>query len=91
MTKAELIANVANSSGTKKSVAEKVLNAFLDTIADALKAKEGKITLTGFGTFSVVERAARMGRNPRTGKEIKIPSCKIPKFKPGNKLKEKIG
>jgi DNA-binding protein HU-beta len=91
MTKAELIASVANISGTKKSVAEKVLNAFLDTIAEALKAKEGKITLTGFGTFSVVERAARMGRNPRTGKEIKIPSCKIPKFKPGNKLKEKIG
>jgi DNA-binding protein HU-beta len=90
MTKAELIANVANSSGIKKSIAEKVLNAFLDNITGALKEKDGKITLTGFGTFSVVERAARIGRNPKTGKEIKIPACKVPKFKPGNKLKEEI-
>ncbi|MDR2018104.1 MAG: HU family DNA-binding protein [Syntrophobacterales bacterium] len=91
MTKTELIANVASNSGIKKSVAEKVLNALLDNISEALKERDGKITLTGFGTFSVVERAARIGRNPRTGKEIEIPACKVPKFKPGNKLKEAIG
>ena len=91
MTKTELIATVADSSGIKKAVAEKVLNAFLDAISDALMEKDGKITLTGFGTFSVAERAARTGRNPRTGKEINIPACKVPKFKPGNKLKEKLG
>lgn len=90
MTKTELIANVAESTGVKKSVAENVLNAILDNITEAMKAKDGKITLTGFGTFAVTERAERTGRNPQTGKEIRIPACKVPKFKPGNKLKEEI-
>ncbi len=89
MTKVELIVNVANNSGIKKSIAEKAINAFMDNIIKALKNGD-KVALTGFGTFTVTKRAARIGRNPKTGKEIKIPSCKIPKFKPGNKLREAI-
>jgi DNA-binding protein HU-beta len=89
MTKAELIVNVANNAGIKKSIAEKAINAFMDNIINTLKNGD-KIALTGFGTFTVTKRAARTGRNPKTGKEIKIPSCKIPKFKPGNKLREAI-
>jgi len=86
MTKADLIANIANAADINKSVAEKALEAFMDNITKALK-KGDKITLTGFGTFAVTKRAARIGRNPRTGKEIKIPACKVPKFKAGNQLK----
>jgi DNA-binding protein HU-beta len=89
MTKADLIANVATDAGIKKSVAEKALNSFMDNITEALK-KGDKITLTGFGTFQCAERAARTGRNPRTGKEISIASCSVPKFKPGNKLREAL-
>jgi len=89
MTKTELIANVANDAQITKSMAEKVLNALMDNIERALKAGD-KITLTGFGTFQCTERAGRTGRNPRTGKEINIPACNVPKFKPGNKLKEAL-
>ncbi len=89
MTKADLIANVAADAGIKKSVAEKAVDSFVASIEKALKSGE-KVTLTGFGTFQCAERAARTGRNPRTGKEIKIASCKIPKFKPGSKLKEAL-
>jgi DNA-binding protein HU-beta len=89
MTKADLIAGVAADAGIKKSVAEKVLNSFMENITKALK-KSDKITLTGFGTFQCTKRASRTGRNPRTGKEIKIPACNVPKFKPGNKLREAI-
>jgi len=89
MTKTDLIANVATEAGIKKSVAEKVLNAFMSNIEKALKEGD-KITLTGFGTFQCTKRASRTGRNPRTGKEIKIPSCNVPKFKPGSKLREAL-
>jgi DNA-binding protein HU-beta len=89
MTKADLIASVASDAGLKKSVAEKVLNSFMDNIQKALKNGD-KITLTGFGTFQCTERVSRTGRNPRTGQEIKIPSCSVPKFKPGNKLREAL-
>jgi DNA-binding protein HU-beta len=89
MTKADLITNVATDAGIKKSVAEKALNSFIDNITEALKQGD-KITLTGFGTFQCAERAARSGRNPRTGKEISIASCNVPKFKPGNKLREAL-
>ncbi len=89
MTKADLIAAVAADAGIKKSVAEKVLNSFMDSIEKALK-KGDKITLTGFGTFQCAQRAARTGRNPRSGKEIAIPACSVPKFKPGNKLREAL-
>ncbi len=89
MTKADLIAAVASDTGIKKSVAEKVLNSFMDSIAKAMK-KGDKVTLTGFGTFQCTRRAARTGRNPRSGKEIAIPASNVPKFKPGNKLREAL-
>ena len=89
MTKAELIASVAAEAGLKKSVAEKILTALTDCIEKALQSGD-KVTLTGFGTFQCTRRAPRTGRNPRTGKEIEIPACSIPKFKPGNKLKEAL-
>ena len=89
MTKAELIAAVAEDAGIKKSLAEKTLDVFIDTIAKAMKNGE-KVALTGFGTFQCSQRKARTGRNPKTGKEINIPACSVPRFKPGNKLREAL-
>jgi DNA-binding protein HU-beta len=89
MTKADLIAAVAAEADVTQAVVEKVLSALTDTIEKALK-KGDKITLTGFGTFQCARRAARTGRNPRTGKEISIAACSVPRFKPGNKLKEAL-
>jgi DNA-binding protein HU-beta len=86
MTKAELIAVVAKEVKISKASAEKAVNALTNTVMKALK-KGDKLTLTGFGTFSVAKRRARTGRNPQTGKEIKIPATKVPKFKAGNLLK----
>ena len=89
MTKADLIASVAADVGVKRSVVEKTLNGFIDTITKGLKEGD-KVMLTGFGTFQCTQRAARIGRDPRTGKEINIGACSVPKFKPGNKLKEAL-
>jgi len=89
MTKADLIAAVATDADVKKSVVEKTLDVFMDTIAKALKQGD-KITLTGFGTFQCSRRAARTGRNPKTGEEITIGACTVPRFKPGNKLREAL-
>ncbi len=89
MTKADLVTTVAAEAGIKKSVAEKVLDSLINNIEKALKDGD-KITLTGFGTFQCAERAGRTGRNPRTGKEIKIPPCNVPKFKPGSKFREAL-
>ena len=89
MTKADLITAVATDADLKKSVVEKTLDTFMDTIAKALKEGD-KVSLTGFGTFQCVRRAARTGRNPKTGKEINIGACTVPKFKPGNKLREAL-
>jgi DNA-binding protein HU-beta len=86
MTKAELIANISKEAKITKAAAEKALNSFTSNVTKALK-KGDKLTLTGFGTFMVAKRKARSGRNPRTGKEIKIPATKVAKFKPGNKLR----
>jgi DNA-binding protein HU-beta len=86
MTKAELIASIAKDAKITKAAAEKALNSFTGNVTKALK-KGDKLTLTGFGTFMVARRKARSGRNPRTGKEIKIPATKVAKFKPGNKLR----
>jgi DNA-binding protein HU-beta len=86
MTKAELIASIGKEAKISKASAEKALNAFTSSVMKALK-KGDKLTLTGFGTFSVAKRRARMGRNPQTGKEIKIPATRVAKFKPGNMLK----
>jgi DNA-binding protein HU-beta len=89
MTKADLIDILANAADVKKGVVENVLNAFTDAVEKALKEGD-KVALTGFGTFQCSTRAARTGRNPKTGEEIKIEACKVPKFKPGNKLKEAL-
>jgi DNA-binding protein HU-beta len=86
MTKAELIASMGKEAKISKASAEKALNAFSNTVMKALK-KGDKLALTGFGTFSVAKRRARAGRNPQTGKEIKIPATRVAKFKPGNLLK----
>jgi DNA-binding protein HU-beta len=89
MTKAELVAKVASEAGITKSEAEKTVNAFVSAVSGAL-ATDDKITLVGFGTFSVASRAQRDGRNPRTGAKIKIPASKVVKFKAGKTLNEKI-
>jgi DNA-binding protein HU-beta len=89
MNKTELIAAMADQAGLSKKDAEKALKAFTDIVADELKKGE-KIQLVGFGTFEVSERAARDGRNPLTGKAMKIPASKAPKFKAGKALKDMI-
>ena len=89
MTKAELIANIAKEAKITKAAAEKALNSLTGNVTKALK-KGDKLTLTGFGTFMVAKRKARSGRNPRTGREIKIPATKVAKFKPGNKLRDTV-
>lgn len=89
MTKAELIERIANDTEISKALAERVLNSVTDNVAKCLK-KNDKITLTGFGTFSVSKRKARTGRNPQTGQEIKIKATKVPKFKPGKLLKDVV-
>ncbi len=82
MNKSELIAAMALKAGLTKIQAKNALEALMDTSKETLKKGE-KIALIGFGTFSVLERKARTGHNPRTGKSIKIPAKKIVKFKPG--------
>ncbi|WP_022852543.1 HU family DNA-binding protein [Thermodesulfatator atlanticus] len=89
MNKAELVNRMAEIANLPKTTAEKALNAFMEAVTESLKNGE-KVTLVGFGTFMVVERAERMGRNPRTGEQIKIPARKVVKFKPGSKLEEAV-
>jgi len=88
MNKGDLINEVANIVNTKK-VAQEVVDCVLTTIAKSLK-KGDDVTLTGFGTFKVVKRKARKGRNPFTGEEIKIKATKAPKFSPAKALKEAV-
>lgn len=90
MTKSELVANMAKSADISQAAASRALSGCLDAISDALSKGE-KVTLVGFGTFSVSKRAARKGRNPQTGAIIDIPSANIPKFKPGASLKDCCG
>ena len=85
MNKGELVEAIADETDMSKTGAEAVLNAFVSSVTGALK-KGDKVTLVGFGTFSVAKRAARQGRNPQTGKPIKIKAKKVAKFKPGSKL-----
>lgn len=89
MTKADLVEKIAGKAGLTKAAAEKSLNAFLASVQDALLS-EGKLTLTGFGTFAVEKRKARKGRNPRTGTTINIPASKVVKFRSGKSLKEAV-
>ena len=87
MNKVELVATIAEKSELTKVDAEKVLKAFIDTVTEELK-NGGKVQLVGFGSFEVVERAARTGRNPKDGSTIQIPASKAPKFKAGRSLKD---
>ena len=89
MTKAELVAKIASGVGLTKSQADKAAAGFVSAVSDALSGGD-KITLVGFGTFSIAKRAKREGRNPRTGKKIKIPAKKAVKFKAGKTLSEKV-
>ncbi len=85
MNKAELIEAIANGSKTTKADAGRALDATIEAVSKALK-KGDRISLVGFGSFSVAKRAARIGRNPQTGKEIKIAAKKVVKFKAGSEL-----
>ncbi|MDA8429039.1 MAG: HU family DNA-binding protein [Geobacteraceae bacterium] len=87
MTKVELVAKIAEDAGLTKVQAEKALNSFVTATTTAIKAGD-KVTLVGFGTFSAITRAARTGRNPQTGKAIKIEAKTNGKFTPGKALKD---
>ena len=89
MNKAELIATVAEVTGLSKKDTEKAVNSTFDAITAALEAGE-KVSLVGFGAFDVKERAARMGRNPRTKEEVEIPASRVPQFKAGKALKDAV-
>ncbi len=89
MTKADLVNAMAEKAGMSKADTEKAIKAFTDVITEALKAGD-KVALVGFGTFSVGERAARVGQNPQTGEKMDIPAAKVPKFKPGKALKDSV-
>ncbi|MGN0346631.1 MAG: HU family DNA-binding protein [Lachnospiraceae bacterium] len=89
MNKTELVEAIAKEAGISKKDADAAVKAFTTVVTDELK-KEEKVTLIGFGTFEVGKRAARTGRNPQTGKEIKIKASKSPKFKAGKALKDAV-
>jgi DNA-binding protein HU-beta len=89
MNKAQLIEVVAKAANVTKVDAENVVNAALDSIKKSVKKGED-VTLIGFGTFTKSKRKARTGRNPQTGKEIKIPAMTVPKFRPGREFKDAI-
>ena len=89
MNKAELIAEVSVKTGLSKKDSEKAVNATFETITAALENSE-KVQLVGFGMFDVKERAARIGRNPKTKEEIEIPASRVPLFKAGKALKESV-
>ena len=88
-TKQDLVKALSEKAGISQRQAHDVLDSFVELIGDEL-AKNDKIRLTGFGTFEVRSRAARKGRNPRTGEEIEIPATRNPAFRPGKELKAKI-
>lgn len=89
MNKSELIDAIADSADISKAAAGRAVDAFVDSITGALKDGD-QVTLIGFGTFSVKDRAARTGRNPQTGEEIQIKAAKIPSFKAGKALKDAV-
>jgi len=89
MTKAELIDKIASGAGLSKVDASKALDSTLNSVKTALR-KGQKVTLVGFGTFAVVKRKSRKGRNPRTGEVITIPAAKVPKFTAGKILKDAV-
>ncbi len=90
MNKQDLATQMVKDSGLSKAAAVKVIDALVDAITDELKNKDGKVTLVGFGTFKVIRRAAKTGRNPKTKEAIKIPAKNVVKFVPGKKLKDLV-
>jgi DNA-binding protein HU-beta len=89
VNKTELVEHIAHQSDISKAAATRALESIIDAVKKTLK-KGNSVTLVGFGTFSVGKRAARTGRNPRTGAAIKIKAAKVPKFKPGKTLKDHL-
>ena len=89
MNKTELIEHIANNADISKAAAARALESTIDAVKKTLK-KGGTVSLVGFGTFAVADRAATTGRNPRTGEAIKIPASKQPKFKAGKELKDAV-
>ncbi|AIL44223.1 HU family DNA-binding protein [Elizabethkingia anophelis] len=90
MNKSELIDAIAKDADITKVAAKKALESFISNVSSTLKKKDGKVSLVGFGTFSVAERAARQGINPSTKKPIKIAAKKVAKFKAGSELAEAV-
>jgi len=90
MTKADLIENIAKDAGISKAAAGVALNSFVDNVTKALKKKNGKVTLVGFGTFKKIYRKTRKGRNPQTGEVIKIKGKNVVKFSVGKKLSDAV-
>ena len=89
MNKSDLIEHIAKQADISKAAATRALDAIVGGVKTTLK-KSGSVTIVGFGTFAVTKRAARIGRNPRTGAAIKIKAAKVPKFKPGKALKDAL-
>jgi len=89
MNKSDLVDKMASDADITKPQAQEALNSFISATTKDLK-KGNKVTLIGFGTFSVTKRSARKGRNPQTGKEINIPAKKVVKFKPGKEMSDKV-
>lgn len=89
VNKTELIEHISNNADMSKAAAARALEATIDAVKQTLK-KGGTVSLVGFGTFAVGKRAARTGRNPRTGDAIKIKAAKVPKFRPGKALKDAL-
>jgi DNA-binding protein HU-beta len=87
MNKSEIAQQMVKDSTIIKSNAIKVINTLVTVIGDVLKKRDGKVTLVGFGTFKVIEKKAKVGRNPKTGAKINIPKKKVPKFVAGKELK----
>lgn len=89
MNKNDLIESIARSARISKVAAEKGLNGLLSSMAEAMEDGE-RVTLAGFGSFSIVKRAPRLGRNPKTGEEVPIPARRVVKFRPGKKLSKRV-
>ncbi len=89
MKKSDILSHIVKETNITKAEAEEAMIAFLEAVKEGLK-NGGKVTLTGFGSFSVVERKARMGRNPKTGEPVEIPESKTVKFTPAKALKEEV-
>jgi len=90
MNKSEIAQRMVKDSTIIKSNAIKVIDTLVTVIGDTLKKRDGKVTLVGFGTFKVIEKKAKVGRNPKTGAKISIPKRKVPKFVAGKELKKLV-